>query len=236
MTTCEKCPVGKRGQAAAGTSTLCIDCGVGAVSAIEGATECTPCTGDTSTMMNSTASSCSPCLDGEITDSVHAMCKTCVNGQYRAKPADSSSDRSTCVSCPALGVDCRGGRLTLKTGAWYSVEHNPIVDENTDMHTCFNDECCLAEEVACDKSKGYMGALCGGCDLDNDQGRGSFTRSGSGCFKCWELWTSWSGVSGIGCVVLVALIYLVVHHTFAVAVGDHSTCDLVFLMLLLART
>jgi hypothetical protein len=106
------------------------------------------------------------------------------------------------------------------------------------MHTCFNDECCLAssEGVACDESKGYTGALCGGCDLDNDQGRGSFTRSGSGCLKCWDLLTSWAGVIGIGCLVLVALVYLVVCHSFAVAVGDHSTCDLAFLMLLRTRT
>ena len=133
-----------------------------------------------------------------------------------------------CTPCPPRGVDCTGGTLALHTDAWYSVRDNPTVDGSTEMHTCFNDECCViaGAALACDESKGYFGPLCGACDRDNAQKRGAFTRSGRGCEACWPPWASWLAFCGIGVGALAVLIYLVVRHSFAAALGDYSACAL----------
>jgi hypothetical protein len=223
MTTCEKCPVGKRGQAAAGASTPCIDCGVGAVAAIEGATECTPCEGDTVTFMNYTASACSPCPEGQIADSLHAICSACAKGQYRAKPADSSSNRSACIVCPALGVTCSNGILTLDRQAWYSTEDNAIITEDTVMHACFTAQSCTYKDnaLACNTALGYEGVLCGACLQDEANDR-IFLRNGRECSECFEPLWNWLVFSGLAGAVVLFVIYIAAFRSTNRRVGEYG--------------
>ena len=143
-------------------------------------------------------------------------------GAYSSKPVGNAS--STCIQCPSRGVQCAGGILKLDDSAWYPLSTTKTIIESTNMYTCFNDESCLYDSsksvLTCDVSKGYLGPLCGGCDRDNEQGRGSYTRSGRGCAKCFESWLNWLAFIGIGLLVLLALVYLVNRHNFNVAPGE----------------
>jgi hypothetical protein len=114
--------------------------------------------------------------------------------------------------------------LTLDDDTWYDFSSTKPLDESTNTYTCFNDESCLYESsnsiLTCDISKGYFGPLCGGCDRDNEQGRGFFTRSGRGCKQCESDAVNWLAFIGIGLLVLLALVYLVNRHNFNVAPGE----------------
>jgi len=99
--------------------------------------------------------------------------------------------------------------------------------EETKLYPCANDEGCLrsprnARHVDCDISLGYFGPLCGACDRDNVQGRGTFTRSGRGCVKCWKSEESWLAFVGIGKGAVLVMTYLVGHHSFAAPEGEYG--------------
>ena len=144
---------------------------------------------------------------------------------YLHFPGNTTSTTATpCTSCPSVGASCAGGVLQLSNDAWYDIDENPTVDKDTEMHTCFNDECCIntATVPVCDASKGYFGPLCGACDRDNEQRNGTFTRSGRGCVRCWRPWASWLATVALGGAALVALTYLVMRHKFDVPKGDYS--------------
>jgi hypothetical protein len=173
-----------------------------------------------------TASECKFCEDGQVIDedSGGIICKACANGEYRSKPIVNKT--ATCINCPSRGAQCSGGILKLDDTTWYDFSSTKPLDESRNTYTCFNDESCLYDSsksvLTCDVSKGYLGPLCGGCDRDNEQGHGSFTRSGRGCAKCFESWLNWLAFIGIGLLALSVLMYLVNLHSFAVARGEFA--------------
>jgi hypothetical protein len=156
--------------------------------------------------------------------------QACPKSTYVHLSGDAADEDYPCTACPARGVACAEGKLLLDATTWYSFEHNADgVNEYTEMHTCFNDECCIntAMVSVCDASKGYFGPLCGACNRDNEQRngtQGTFTRSGRGCLGCWRPWASWLATVALGGVALVGLTYLVVRHDFAVQKGDYGAC------------
>jgi hypothetical protein len=109
---------------------------------------------------------------------------------------------------------------------WYPFKDNAIIGSETEIHECFNDECCEysnnKQTLACNTEKGYYGPLCGACDRDNEQDQGFFTRSGGGCVECWPPLASWIGTVALVTVALLLLLYIVVRHDFAVPKGDYS--------------
>ena len=223
------CPAGRWRDLTEMESVACHDCSVGKFSNASGRSACDNCEANQVSsidrvLVQEGATNCSRCPRGAIPDTVRATCVTCSPGTYRSKQVGNAD--STCIRCPIRGVQCLHGIAEFHADAWYSIKDNPIVDQNTEMHACFNDESCVAgaEGIACDRTKGYMGALCGGCDLNNEQGAGSFTRSGSKCEECWSAGASWFAFIILGTAVLLSLVYLVARHKFAVEVGDFGAC------------
>ena len=167
---------------------------------------------------------CSTCGAGEVPDASAANCATCAIGAYSSKPVGNAS--STCIRCPSRGAQCAGGLLVLDDSAWYPLSTTKTIIESTNMYTCFNEEACLLNadktRVECNVAKGYFGPLCGGCDRDNEQGHGSFTRSGGGCAKCWSAVESWFTFVGIGNGIVFVMGYLVAQHSFAAPIGQYG--------------
>ena len=226
-TTCESCATGRFGQSSKGTSTECTDCGLGKFAAKEKTTACMECPFNMVTGIEYTASECKFCEDGQVIDEDSGgkiICKTCANGEYRSTPTVNKP--ATCINCPSRGAQCAGGMLKLDDTTWYDFSSTKPLDESTNTYTCFNDESCMYDSsksvLTCDVSKGYFGPLCGGCDRDNEQGHGFFTRSGRACAKCFESWLNWLAFVGIGLLVLSVLMYLVNLHSFAVARGEFA--------------
>ena len=95
-----------------------------------------------------------------------------------------------------------------------------ILDKSTQVHTCFNDECCeLIEKGAamvCNTKLGYEGPLCGACRAPE------FTRSGRGCSKCWETAANVFAVIGLVLAIVTVVAYLVVQHDFAQPLGEYG--------------
>ena len=218
-TTCEACVEGQFTSSTGLTS--CSDCQPGEYLPLQDITTATACkacgAGNVSTSIKATA--CHGCSTGAVPDLNSAACDTCATGKYKVMAT------SKCSECPASGVKCVGGVLTLEKKAWYPPS-TVVFTSTTEMHKCFNDESCETYDengrVRCNIGKGYFGPLCGGCDRDNEQGAGFFTRSGLGCAKCWIDSLSWLAFVGIGLGVVFAMTYLDVLHTFAAPKGEYG--------------
>ena len=218
-TKCEACVEGQFTSSTGLTS--CSDCQPGEYLPLQDITTATACkacgVGSVSTSIKATA--CNGCGNGAVPDLNSAACDTCATGAYKVKAT------SKCSECPASGVNCAGGVLKLENKAWYAPS-TVVFTSTTKMHKCFNDESCETYDensrVRCNIGKGYLGPLCGGCDRDNKQGAGFFTRSGLGCAKCWIDSLSWLAFVGIGLGVVFAMTYLGVHHTFAAPKGEYG--------------
>ena len=112
--------------------------------------------------------------------------------------------------------------LEWQAKTWYDPEIPPhAFDEHTEIHACFNDECCVRHndntQVRCATDKGYTGALCGACDRAVDA-----MRSGKGCVTCWSTAITALGVVALVAVVLAGIVYLVALKSFDVARGVYS--------------
>ena len=147
-------------------------------------------------------------------------CNACADGTFTT-----AMGQSSCTACPKLRTKCENGKLTFDQKTWYPPK-TVSFSADTEVHECFNDECCELSSnrtsMQCAVTKGYHGPLCGACDRDNDEGHGSFTRSGSGCAMCWENWKSWLAVVCIGLCIVSGLAYIVFQHSFAAARGDYG--------------
>ena len=221
---CTKCPAGKSGQKTPGFSKVCTPCGIGYISSVPGEVACELCPIETVTGINYTASLCSKCLAGQVADSLHATCTTCAVGSYRLQK--SVNVKATCEQCPVRGVSCRSGVLLLEVGTWYDQELGFVVAD-TEMHTCFNEECCTYDEsssqLSCATELGYVGPLCGGCDRDDEQGHGHHTRSGLRCAKCWSDGWSWFAFMLFIIFLCIAIAFLVIRYDFGVDHGEYRT-------------
>ena len=216
ISACESCPNGRYGQSKRGGSTTCTDCGIGYAAESRGATDCVACEGDTATGVNFTASSCTPCLAGEIADKVHATCSMCAEGSYRSKQEGTVD--STCTQCPAKGVRCVGGVLKIDVGTWFPLDTTLLAAE-TEIHRCFNNECCEYDDsrsaLSCNEELGYSGPLCGVC------GEG-FVRSGTKCRECFDNWLNIVFFIGIAIATIVVLAFLAVEYKFSVPMNQHE--------------
>ena len=136
---------------------------------------------------------------------------------------------SACRSCPARAATCSGGVIRLDAKFWWEGmaeggdDGNAkvyILDKSTQVHTCFNDECCelidKGAAMACNTKLGYEGPLCGACRAPD------FTRSGRGCSKCWKTAANVFAVIGLVLTIVTAVAYLVVQHNFASPLGEYG--------------
>ena len=110
------------------------------------------------------------CLPGEYDDSSrNYRCHLCGYGFYSLK------QDQNCLVCPSSGLICNGGNIINTTeGYWL---------ENSSIHpiACLNETLrCKGGRLFDQCSKGFSGALCQGCDAQND-----YTLSiGNQCKKC----------------------------------------------------
>ena len=234
---CLDCPAGRFSGAVA--LTLEDQCGglceQGKYSNTRGLTSlagCVDCSGNA--IAQTGQSECIQCSRGEQPNEKRSSCTRCASNEFRIPEKHPTKHfvhpkKGRCVACPAFGVSCLNGELQIKTRVWLPprVWGNLTLDENTVLYRCFNDECCVtpppfAYTVTCNAEKGYMGPLCGACDRDNVQGRGRFTRSGSGCLACWRDSFVWLASCAMACALFVGVAYLVVHHTFAAPRGEYG--------------
>ena len=150
-------------------------------------------------------SNCTSCDQRMFTPAVGSTtCSTCSDGTHAVTKSIANSS-VTCAMCPTSRLlQCVGGVLKWQEKAWY----NPAIaiaaiDEDTEVHTCFNDECCVHLEdtrVQCVAALGYIGPLCGACDRKLD-----FMRSGFGCLKCWPVLSSVAS-SALMCLAFFAIV------------------------------
>jgi len=160
---------------------------------------------------------CRSCLSPKYTRIEGATeCSTCDEGKHTVmRPAipgsalGNTSMVAECATCPtSTGLQCVGGIRKWSPKIWYDTELDANeIDETTEVHRCFNDECCTfplggqdTSRVVCDGERGYYGALCGACDRNQN-----FIRSGFGCEECWEI--AWSVLGSL--VSLFAFIGLI---------------------------
>ena len=125
--------------------------------------------------------------------------------------------KAECIKCPSsLQVRCVGGVLRWSANAWYNPDiPSYAISETIEIHTCFNDECCVRHDddtkVRCATDKGYSGPLCGACDRASGA-----MRSGKGCVKCWKTALSAIAVLALVIIILAGIAYLTAQHNFDV--------------------
>ena len=173
---------------------------------------------------------CEECEPGQITDTQQAACSTCAVGSYRLTPLNRTHESSTCEVCPSRGVECRGGVLELDTArlAWYDFEKSHVIREDTEIHSCFNDECCaysdMPKPLACNTEKGYEGPLCGACirELEdpNTKETKNFLRSSFGCVQCWEPEYNWFVLVAMTLGVGLLFVYVAAFRSTTRRVGE----------------
>ena len=116
-------------------------------------------------------------------------------------------------TCPiSSAVACLNGKVQWKSDdgifPWYWGE----VTQDTEVHACWNTLSCITNgdgsSVTCNTNAGYYGPLCGACDRDNEQGLGSFTRSGYVCAKCSSTATNILVVAALMIGIVIVAVYV----------------------------
>ena len=92
---CAQCPLGRRGQATNGSSTLCTECSLGRYSNTFGSSSCISCPANEITGIVWGSSNCKLCERGKIRDIAAIFCSDCGVGRFR----DRSTPEYTCVNC-----------------------------------------------------------------------------------------------------------------------------------------
>ena len=64
-------------------------------------------------------------------------CSDCTKGTFTA-----SAGQTECALCPTTGTTCINGLLSFDPDTWYPPDTTTF-DEDTEIHECFNDECCV---------------------------------------------------------------------------------------------
>ena len=126
-----------------------------------------------------------------------------------------------CLQCPEeVTQSCLQGRLELAPNIWFSGSE-PTTE--TAVWPCFNRDACVENHpmlrIDCRLELGYMGVLCGGCDLAN-----GFMRNGGDCSECWS--PSWSAAVTLVCALLLfgLGVYIVGFYKFHNDIDDFSAC------------
>jgi hypothetical protein len=236
---CEKCEIG-RFSAMPGAVT-CDDCASGAFTAVTGLSACAECAVGLY-LSSATSVSCEKCeigrfaaMPGTVTcaecdvpgtytqDSGATVCSVC-SDDFHAVRKKGNTSAAVCAKCPsAKALDCTNGVLEWQPKAWYDPSiPTHAIDENTEVHQCFNDVCCMNPDgdksrVECVKELGYYGPLCGACDRKRD-----FIRSGFGCQKCWQKVYSYLGSAVMIVAFVVVVMCFAVVTDFDRPSGDYS--------------
>ena len=226
-TACKKCELGRF---AAVTVADCTECAFGTFANTTGQSACDVCPPNHVSSIGPKAIRkgafyCNPCPRGHIPDTVKATCTQCGVGQYRWPIDSANNDTATprCEECPSRGVTCAGGLFSLHEDAWYDKEHNPVVNKDTAMHTCFNDECCKRDLttglLSCNEDEGYSGPLCGACTQHDEEQL--YTRSGRACMKCWKHIENIAATAGLASLVVGLAIFSAFRRTSS-RIGEHG--------------
>ena len=128
-----------------------------------------------------------------------------------------------------MRAKCENGRLALEAKTWYPLDTTKQLGKETEIHECFNDECCVlynvSTRVRCNEERGYYGPLCGACD--RKQGA---MRSGGGCVICWEAWQNYIATTGITAAWVGVIGYYTIFEDFDAPEGDYASSALKLLM------
>lgn len=123
VATCAKCPAGRRGQATAGVSSTCTDCGLGYFGATEGRTECAACAANHVTGIDYNSTFCRECDVGKLRDVARIFCTSCLPGEFRDNLGASEYSCKPCTQGRASAglVDgscaaCEAGQFTEGAG------------------------------------------------------------------------------------------------------------------------
>lgn len=133
-------------------------------------------------------------------------CEPCPEGTY------SDGGVTKCITCPAEGVVCEGGRMSLKPGFYVSAADLAAgITGATVVHTCWNAAACVVDpenrSVAC--AEGYAGPLCGVCDE-----AGGYAPFGRSCSRCWPAALNWVLVAATIMLMLAGITYLALAYSF----------------------
>jgi hypothetical protein len=117
---------------------------------------------------------------------------------------------------------CEENTITLLSGWWFDaekVEESGVeVSSATEVFPCLNPFACVTDvkNVSVSCSTGYMGVLCGACDL---KGQG-YMRSGQLCRECGSLAYNIVFVSGLALVGVAYILYVIAFQDFSSTESD----------------
>ena len=131
----------------------CANCLENTFASQPGATECVPC--------NTEAGETSPpgasfCAQAEL---------DCPDGTYK------DSTKTVCLACPKKGAICTENEIELFDDWWFDADQLALekkeISLSTEVFPCLNPLACVTDvnNVSVSCSTGYMGVLCGACDL-----------------------------------------------------------------------
>jgi hypothetical protein len=194
------CPIGKF----MGDAGLCTECPPNTYSAKPGAKVCAAC--DASL--------------GETAAAGSAMCTRaaldCPDGTYQ------DVAKSSCISCLKNGAICESNEITLLNGWWFDSEavarSGKEVTSETEVFMCLNENSCVVDvvNVTVSCSAGYMGVLCGACNLKGE----GYMRSGQICRKCDSFATNVIFVTAMAVIAVAYILYVIAFQDFASTEND----------------
>jgi len=112
-----------------------------------------------------------------------------------------------CKECPSAGATCSGGIITLLPHYFRPASQaGAPLGPDTELRPCYNAEACVltyggnATIAAYGCTYGYIGPLCGVCDVGVN-----YARFGEACALCWSVGASWTLLLLVLVVVLALL-------------------------------
>ena len=151
-------------------------------------------------------------------------CETCPDGTF------SDGGTSSCKQCPATGVTCVAGVLSMNAGYFLQqgATTNGTITAESEFHPCWNEEACVVHNdrrtTTC--KAGYTGPRCGVCDES-----AGYAAQDKACVPCWSNATNLALVVVVLIAVVAVVAYLSVAHKFT-----HSSRVKIILRIMLVRT
>ena len=141
-----------------------------------------------------TRNTCQPCFPGAVRPASSSLCTVCPNGKF------ASVDHTTCVDCPAEGVQCRDGRAEILPGYWLISDlqgtagggasdsqastTQALITNASKLYKCPADSCHIQDSGEPGCLPGRSGPLCAIC------GEGYYL-DGTVCSVCPESSVNW---------------------------------------------
>ena len=131
---------------------------------------------------------CVTCSPGRVAHAGARECETCLAGKFAVRGAEDLFGGVNCEPCPREGVRCVDGLATVEDGFWIPPT-SVISSEDDEVWECLNEEACVSNAtssaVACNKTLGYTGVLCGECLRTHTRQGKKCTECDSGTFDLW---------------------------------------------------